>query len=182
VLLAAAPQENTAVIHSGDCTAFGQQASQARQICMSASRHRIYLAVGIFYDSARLRAASQSLNAWGFSGNDLWQAVLREPPTGAQAPGKDGELVLTELPVEAVEHEPFALGDRRHLPDVVLQSIAGGSLGAEIQQHVKQGATVLVARTEGSDLHDQCVKVLLRNSQHTVHSLEINSPPDAGNV
>jgi hypothetical protein len=169
------------VIHSGDCTPFGQQASQARQIGMSGSRRRIYLAVGIFYDTERLRAASQSLSAWGFSATDLWQAVLREPPTGAQA-GKGGELVLTELPVETIEHEPFVLGDRRDLPEVVLQSIAGGSLGAEIQQHVKQGATVLVAKTEGSDLHDQCVKVLLRNSQHTVHSLEISSPPDAGRV
>lgn len=159
---------------------FWLQTFEARHSCMS-RRPRVYLAIGTFYEPQRLSAAVASLLAWGFAPNRLWQvvqgpadAVLQNRPA-VSAPSWRFELQT--LPLGVLDH---AIADSHDegadLSRVCLDAIMAGAAAADIRRHAEKGATVLVAGTEGADLHDQCVKVLLRYSLHTVHSQEIGVP------
>ena len=147
---------------------------------MSGSRPKLYLAIGTFYEIDRLRSAVNTLMAWGFSGNGLWELVPRDPGAfrKAEATGIDPggafrlqALSIITLPTEKEKQAPREEGaDLSHL---CLNALTSGNAAAEIRQHLEHGATVLVVGTESSDLHDQCVKVLLRHSRHAVHSQEV---------
>jgi hypothetical protein len=169
------------VIFSANVPNFQSQLFEARQRCMS-GRPRVYLAIGIFYETERLRAAANSLLASGFAPDKLWQLVLRD--SGSAGLGNPGQKVaechfeLAPLPAEmlvpttGLNHD----GEGAELSDLRLDVLMAGNAGAEIGRHVEHGATVLVAGTEGAGLHDKCVKLLLRHSLHTVHSQEVSLP------
>jgi hypothetical protein len=141
-------------------------------------RPRVYLAIGTFYEPQRLSAATDSLLAWGFAPNRLWKVV--PACVDAPAPGRLAEndpqcrFELRMLPPEMLDGAHRDGGDEgTDLSGLCLNAIMASNAGTDIERHVEKGATVLVAGTEGADLHDQCVKVLLRYSLHTVHTQEV---------
>jgi hypothetical protein len=169
------------VISSANVPDFELQLFEARQRCMS-GRPRVYLAIGIFYETERLRAAANSLLDSGFASDRLWQLVLRGSESAAlrQSGQKGAECRFELKPLPSATlvatADRNANGETAELSDLRLDVLMAGNAGAEIARHVEHGATVLVAGTEGSDLHDKCVKLLLHYSLHTVHSQEVSFP------
>lgn len=137
---------------------------------MSETKGRIHLAVGVFYEPDRLRAASSALIAAGMSRSDLWRVVACD--RDCQGPARcevrfDRLSAGAERDVSGVEassaHNPCRL-----FSDVMMS----GGPGREIWQHLEQDAIVVAAENENADLHDRCMKILLRYSKHSVHSGE----------
>ena len=169
---------------SANFPTLGRQAYEAgRSMC--GRRPKLYLAIGTFYDVERLRSAANALTAWGFSADGLWELVLSEPGTSSTAEAtQDCRFQLRALPTTMLSGEEVARKSEKQVAwedgtdfsDLCLDALATGNAAAETEQHLKHGATVLLVGTECSNLHDQCVKVLLRHSRHTVHSQEVNQP------
>lgn len=163
------------MIGSANLPDFWLQTFEARRRCMS-RRPRVYLAIGTFYEPQRLSAAVESLLAWGFAPKRLWQVVHADAAEASRPAEKDPKCSfgLKALPAELLDGaKRDSNGEGVDLSALCLDAIMAGNAGADIRRHVEGGATVLVAGTEGADLHDQCVKVLLRYSLHTVHSQEV---------
>ena len=135
---------------------------------MSETKGRIHLAVGVFYEPDRLRAASSALIAAGMSRSDLWRVVACDRDCEGLA---RCEIRFDRLSAGAEHDEGDAKVARnpcRLFSDVMMS----GRPGSEIWQHLAQNAIVVAAENENADLHDRCMKILLRYSKHSVHSGE----------
>ena len=131
---------------------------------MSETKGRIHLAVGVFYEPDRLRAASSALIAAGMSRSDLWRVVACD---------RDCEVRFDRLSAGAGHDVGGAEAGSAHNPCRLFSDVMmSGGPGREIWQHLAQNAIVVAAENENAGLHDRCMKILLRYSKHSVHSRE----------
>lgn len=137
---------------------------------MSETKGRIHLAVGVFYERDRLRTASSALIAAGMSGSDLWRVVACD--RDCQGPTRC-EIRFDRLSAGAGHDAGDAKAGSAHDPCRLFSDVMmSGGPGGEIWQHLAQNATVVAAENDNADLHDRCMKILLRYSKHSVHSGE----------
>jgi len=137
---------------------------------MSETKGRIHLAVGVFYEPDRLQAASSALIAAGMSRSDLWRVVACA--SDCQGPARC-EIRFDRLSAGA-EHDASEVdaGSAHNLCRLFSDMMMSGGPGREIWQNLAQNAAVITAENENADLHDRCMKILLRYSKHSVHSGE----------
>jgi hypothetical protein len=137
---------------------------------MSEAKGRIHLAVGVFYEPESLQAASIALIAAGMSRSDLWRVVACD--RDCQGPARC-EIRFDRLSVGAEHDVGGVKAGLVHNPCRLFSDMMmSGGPGREIWQHLAQNATVVAAENENADLHDRCMKILLRYSKHSVHSGE----------
>jgi hypothetical protein len=136
---------------------------------MSEAKGRIHLAVGVFYEPESLQAASSALIAAGMSRSDLWRVVACA--SGCQGPARC-EIRLDRLSAGAEQAEDAKAGLAHNPCRLFSDMMMSGGPGREIWQHLAQNAVVVAAENEHADLHDRCMKILLRYSKHSVHSGE----------
>ena len=153
---------------------------------------KLRLAISVFYDFDRLVSALDGFLALGLSADDLWLAGKRQlldggSPLDRALTARDGGLAsLARSAVSAIGKLPNAMplwatgsGALRTLRKTRLQnglscleSVLSGDVGGVLQSHAEKGAIIAVALTAAPALQDQCVRVLLRHSQHMVHAQE----------
>jgi hypothetical protein len=139
---------------------------------MSETKGRIHLAVAAFYEPDRLRAAASALIAAGMSHSHLWRVVACDGDCQGSA---RCEIRFDWLSAGA-EHDEDAEAGLAHNPCRLFSDMMSGGPGREIWQHLAQNATVVAAENENADLHDRCMKILLRYSKYPVHSREFELP------
>lgn len=158
---------------------------------MGSEADRLRLAIGVFYDVDRLVNALEDFFGLGLSADDLWLAGQRRLlETGSELRqafmlGGGGLATLTNR-IAAISELPGATplwGTDGPLQQILmltrsskggnwLEKLLIGDSGPMLLGHAESGAVIAAARAPTPAMQDQCVRVLLRHSLHTVHSQE----------
>lgn len=152
---------------------------------------RIRLVAAAFYDTDRLLRALREFLDLGVSADDLWLAaercVIKNGSALQRALIADGgglktfarrSVALGALPrrltLWATGSAALASLRRRRLTGGLnfLETLLRGEIGAALENHAENGAVIIMVKTVDSSLQDRCVRLLLKHSQHTVHSQE----------
>jgi hypothetical protein len=168
-----------------------------RPVKMGSDVDILRLAVGVFYDIDRLINALKDIFSLGLTHDDVWVAGQKQlfdagSPLQQGLIGAGGGLATLADRIGAAGELPDASplwGTGGPLQNLFLTArtqkdangagrfFIGGRIGRVLQDHAGKGAIIATARAQGPSIQDQCVRVLLRYSLHTVHSMEYRQPP-----
>jgi hypothetical protein len=158
---------------------------------MSGTGAKLRLAIAAFYDADRLAGALREFVLLGLLPDDLWLLTHHERNQARSALRRALEACghlfaqLSEGTVTAklMPDAPLIFCTDTAVLRVLRQArTATGATGLEalfqseiaeaIKVHMRNGAIIAMAKADTPGLQDQCVRVLLRHSLHTVHSEE----------
>lgn len=133
---------------------------------------KIRLATGVFYDLDRLARALGDFLALGLTAEDMRLAA----PRAMMTPGSALHQALA-----ARGGGLAALAEPENAP-VAIDGLLAGDIGAILAAHLENGAIVATAMSLTPAMQDQCMRILLRHSLHTVHARDWvrhrAAPPD----
>ena len=179
------------LVRGHDAPPEGGLPSQPKPPDMRAHTDRLRLAISVFYDVERLCRTLVEFAGLGLTAKDLCLAgqsadldkgaalhraltekcaelaPLLERIIKLDGVGKSAKLCVTNGPVIRALRRP-------QLPDgpSCLETLMAGEVGTMIRDHASKRGIITAARAATPQLQDQCVRVLLRHSQHTVHAQE----------
>jgi hypothetical protein len=159
---------------------------------MGSEVDKLRLAIGVFYDADRLISALGDIFELGLTADDVWVAGQQQSLDARSELQHSfneagGDLAALADRIGAIGELPEAgplWGTGGPLQQLFLTSrgqkdagganrfFMGGRVGRILQDHAAKGAVIATARALGPAAQDQCVRVLLRHSLHTVHSKE----------
>jgi hypothetical protein len=179
------------VTQSTGCTSFGEWRIKPKPPWMSGTGAKLRLAIAAFYDADRLAGALREFVLLGLLPDDLWLLTSHERNDavatlrrGLEACGRlFAQLSESTVSAHLIPDAPLifctdtpvlcALRQARTATGATcLDALLQGEVGEEIRAHVTNGAVIAMAKVDTPRLQDQCVRVLLRHSLHTVHSEE----------
>lgn len=132
---------------------------------MGERTEKIRLATGVFYDLDRLLRALSGFLELGLSVEDLRLAA----PASMMMPGSALQRALAEGGGDLAQ---LADGADAGNGTARFEALLAGEIGANLRAHLEHGAIIATAMSRTPAQQDECMRVLLRHSLHTVHAQE----------